>query len=254
MNFLQNRITWFIGAMLVITVFSGCGDDSLSNWFSSDEESALSEDLQKFNEDTNKKYSDTFTEEDKMKILMDKIFFDNAGNMVLLTESEDDQIYRVTLSVEKNKPKSPPRLLGAMPHYGGVDGRDISTLQNFLAEKEFGAKKLATASESEIDIQYLKYDLSKGIRHTDILIVQTILNSSGFTVANKGIGSPGNEGDYYGDQTSIALKGFKANRRVEIQKFGPYIDSGEIVDFATRQYMNTLISEDTSLQSLALGN
>src|SRR3989344_2360524 len=53
-------------------------------------------------------------------------------------------------------------------------------------------------------------NLGYGNSGSDVLPLQQFLNSHGFTIAESGPGSPGNESDYFGFLTRVAIAEFQA--------------------------------------------
>ncbi|MDD4412748.1 MAG: DUF2341 domain-containing protein [Patescibacteria group bacterium] len=68
-----------------------------------------------------------------------------------------------------------------------------------------------------------KKDLKLGMEAPDVEELQKFLNSNGFLIAAKGIGSPGNESNYFGRMTSAALARFQKANNISpaIGVFGP---------------------------------
>lgn len=66
-------------------------------------------------------------------------------------------------------------------------------------------------------------DLKQNTRGNDVKILQQFLNQQGFTISNKGAGSPGLESTFFGNQTKQALIKFqiKNNIRPVSGYFGP---------------------------------
>jgi hypothetical protein len=74
--------------------------------------------------------------------------------------------------------------------------------------------------------------LGAGSSHTDVASLQKFLNQNGYTVAEFGPGSPGNESRYFGNATKRALMNFqKANGITPTGTFGPI----------TRKLVNTMM-------------
>lgn len=59
-------------------------------------------------------------------------------------------------------------------------------------------------------------NLKLGMRHVDVRRLQTLLNRAGYTVAEQGVGSLGQEGMYFGAQTMRALIQFQNAHKAEL--------------------------------------
>lgn len=87
--------------------------------------------------------------------------------------------------------------------------------KNMIAPTEgtlaVASELLENASTSRASlIVYLTNALSKGKMHSDVLALQRVLNSDPETqIAVSGVGSPGNETDYYGGMTEKAVQKFQ---------------------------------------------
>ena len=94
-------------------------------------------------------------------------------------------------------------------------------------------------------------DLSFGSTGEDVRELQKFLNNQGFAVSPSGIGSPGNESDYFGSWTKIALIKFQENYKDEILiPAGRTTGTGYLGSF-TRKKINEFMgipSETASLQ------
>lgn len=84
-------------------------------------------------------------------------------------------------------------------------------------------------------------NLRRGSRGEDVRALQQFLNNNGYTVAQSGAGSPGNETDYFGPATERALAEYQLNNglggqnvsgRDEFGAFGPET-RGDINDYYT---------------------
>lgn len=69
----------------------------------------------------------------------------------------------------------------------------------------------AVAAVKKVSVAFVR-DLELGMEGSDVKALQQFLNDNGFTVATIGVGSPGNETDYFGSKTQAALAKYqKAN-------------------------------------------
>ena len=66
-------------------------------------------------------------------------------------------------------------------------------------------------------------DLKQASRGNDVKLLQQFLNSQGFTISNKGLGSPGLESTFFGNQTKQALIRFQIKNNISPAAgyFGP---------------------------------
>ncbi len=66
-------------------------------------------------------------------------------------------------------------------------------------------------------------DLELGMTGEDVRSLQQILNANGFVLAESGVGSPGNETDYFGTLTKSAVSAYQAAHQVvpSVGYFGP---------------------------------
>jgi len=66
-------------------------------------------------------------------------------------------------------------------------------------------------------------DLTLGSTGSDVTLLQQYLNSHGFQVSLSGVGSPGNESDYFGLKTQIALSKYQSVNSISpsVGYFGP---------------------------------
>jgi hypothetical protein len=78
-----------------------------------------------------------------------------------------------------------------------------------------GAEAHAQASETiEGDSPALTMDLSTGMDHPQVRALQQFLNRAGFTIAESGPGSPGNETTMYGALTRAAVQRFQCAKSI----------------------------------------
>src|SRR3989344_5876440 len=89
-------------------------------------------------------------------------------------------------------------------------------------------------------------NLGYGNSGSDVLSLQQFLNSHGFTIAESGPGSPGNESDYFGSLTRVALAEFQAANGITPSAgyFGPL----------TRAKANALMGGSASVSSATLSD
>lgn len=78
-----------------------------------------------------------------------------------------------------------------------------------------------------------------GVRGSEVLLLQRILNSLGFTVSSSGPGSPGNETDFFGPLTKDAVRRLQESNREEILiPIGLFNGTGYF-GVMTRNYLNS---------------
>lgn len=83
-------------------------------------------------------------------------------------------------------------------------------------------------------------NLRIGSQGADVKLLQQFLNRSGFAIASRGVGSPGNETSYFGPATRSALVRFQEAHAEEVLKpFGLSAGTGYFGP-ATRQFVNGL--------------
>lgn len=86
---------------------------------------------------------------------------------------------------------------------------------------------------------WLTRDLYPGSQGADVRSLQEYLNAWGFTLANSGPGSPGNETTYYGSLTAAAVRRFQEAHFQEILSPLGYFSGTGICGPATRAYINS---------------
>jgi peptidoglycan hydrolase-like protein with peptidoglycan-binding domain len=86
-------------------------------------------------------------------------------------------------------------------------------------------------------------NLSKGMNNTDVKKLQMTLNMSSLTqLAPRGMGSPGNEGTYFGDLTKSAVIAFQNIFADQILVPAGLVSGNGYVGTATRKVLNQLCS------------
>lgn len=60
----------------------------------------------------------------------------------------------------------------------------------------------------------LSSNLSFGMTNQQVLVLQQLLNKKGFTIAQSGAGSPGNETSYFGSMTREAVRKFQCSKGI----------------------------------------
>ncbi len=84
--------------------------------------------------------------------------------------------------------------------------------------------------------------LRAGETHADVKRLQQFLNTHGFTIASTGAGAPGNETEYFGTRTQLALKRYQeANATAILKPIGLTKGTG-LFGPGTRAFLNTQIS------------
>lgn len=97
-------------------------------------------------------------------------------------------------------------------------GMDIYTLDGNLAyarhlyqssgTRPWPSCALSTATAA------LKIDLKLDDSNSQVKILQQLLNKAGFTIAESGVGSPGNETEYFGSLTRAAVQRFQCSKGI----------------------------------------
>jgi len=86
-------------------------------------------------------------------------------------------------------------------------------------------------------------DLKLGMSDNQVIALQQFLNQNGYKLANGGVGSPGNETNFFGSLTSNALAKFQeANQGKAVGMINEKGFLGPI----TRQYINNLLANPTT--------
>jgi len=106
-------------------------------------------------------------------------------------------------------------------------GFDITTLEGNLGYAKYVYEKQGTdpwmssfgcwhgaQKEESSDNAELTANLSFGQSHPQVLLLQKLLNKAGFTVAESGPGSPGNETEMFGNLTRAAVRKFQCETSV----------------------------------------
>ena len=80
-----------------------------------------------------------------------------------------------------------------------------------------------TSSQIITQLSNNSRNLKQNIRGDDVKVLQQFLNSQGFTISNKGAGSPGLEANFFGNQTKQALIKFQIKNNIKPASgyFGP---------------------------------
>lgn len=71
-----------------------------------------------------------------------------------------------------------------------------------------------TPTPSPVPSGQLLVNLSFGMSHPDVLVVQKKMNASGFVLASSGPGSPGNETSYFGQLTREAVRKYQCAKAI----------------------------------------
>lgn len=121
---------------------------------------------------------------------------------------------------------------------------DNQPKEEIVVPKSVGYEDISEAPRKE----YITKNLKRGVKDPENKKLQKILNHLRFIVKNEGEGSPGHETDDFGPGVSSALENFKEANREEIENFGVFVASGEVLDSATRDYLNYLITTNEKYQ------
>ncbi len=92
-------------------------------------------------------------------------------------------------------------------------------------------------------------DLDVDYMGLDVRVLQTFLNTHGFPVASSGMGSPGEETDYFGERTRLALAAFQETHHISPAAgyFGPKTRSAiESMNIGASASKSTDVSTSTT--------
>jgi peptidoglycan hydrolase-like protein with peptidoglycan-binding domain len=79
---------------------------------------------------------------------------------------------------------------------GGKNVPDVAAATTEVAQ--------AVGAVQKVSVAFVR-DLELGMEGEDVKALQQFLNDNDFTVATVGVGSPGNETDYFGSKTQAAV-------------------------------------------------
>lgn len=104
-------------------------------------------------------------------------------------------------------------------------GMDITTLDGNIAYAKYlyeregtqpwmssfpcWGTELSVSADATASPTGLSVNLSFGMEHPQVLVLQKLLNEKGFTIASDGPGSPGNETQKFGSLTRVAVRKFQ---------------------------------------------
>jgi len=105
-----------------------------------------------------------------------------------------------------------------------------------------------TESIPDLEGYVFSKDLEFGDSDTEVILLQKALNKAGFTVAVSGVGSAGEETNYYGELTRAAVKKLQTVYATEtLHRAGFYLPTG-IVDVYTRAIFNRISGAGQTVQ------
>ncbi len=94
--------------------------------------------------------------------------------------------------------------------------------------------------------QLFTHNLKLGSEDAEVFLLQQYLNQHGFIVASSGIGSTGNESDFFGTKTKLALIRFQNVHAAEIlSPLGLFSGTGNFFK-ATRDFVNRTLVQNTA--------
>lgn len=76
-----------------------------------------------------------------------------------------------------------------------------------------------TSQTPSIGSTALTKDLGIGVTDAEVLILQRLLNAAGFSIAESGVGSPGNETTFFGNRTEAAVMRFQEANQIPATGF-----------------------------------
>lgn len=115
-------------------------------------------------------------------------------------------------------------LAGVAPVTSGQTVAELNAqIQAFLAQITALQQQLGQASTGSSSLYNWTRDLTLGSTGADVKALQQFLNGQGFMVASSGVGSTGNETEYFGALTKAALASFQAAKGISpaVGYFGP---------------------------------
>ena len=136
-------------------------------------------------------------------------------------------------------PTSPPASSPSVSSGGGGGGTSGNTTGN---QKLVGTTTPLIATSSLFPKYQFTRTLKQGMTGEDVRQLQKYLNTHGFPVALKGVGSLGNESKTFGKATLKALKNFQEAHAKEILTPVGLTKGTGIYGPATQKFINTLIS------------
>jgi hypothetical protein len=127
----------------------------------------------------------------------------------------------------------------ALPVAQGATVEELQAqISALLAQIQSLQSQLGSASgSSSVSVPSITRDLTLGSTGADVKSLQVFLNAQGYTVAASGVGSAGNETEYFGSLTQAALAKFQAAKG--ISPAAGYFGS------ITRSYMSSMASGST---------
>lgn len=134
-------------------------------------------------------------------------------------ENEDDDQEENEIPPQQSKPKR--TVLGIT--YGCKDQSALN-FNLFSSHKQELCQYTQTGVQTTPSSKFtFARNLTTGMNGEDVLALQKLLNTKGFTIAQNGAGSPGNETNFFGSLTKAALAKFQAANSISpaIGYFGP---------------------------------
>jgi len=171
----------------------------------------------------------------------------NAGGNIKFIFESDKNLYQVEFSPPEDS-QIPIYAMQELKAYYGTEKGSKGTILTEGGVLESMGVKIKTSEkpkepekkvpEAQTPKEYFKVGLSRNEKYRDVKLFQRYLNETGFTIAESGEGSPGNETINFRGMTSDALARYKSKRSIEISRFGSFDSSGDNLDEATRKQIN----------------
>ncbi|PJE73737.1 MAG: hypothetical protein COV02_00925, partial [Candidatus Terrybacteria bacterium CG10_big_fil_rev_8_21_14_0_10_41_10] len=125
----------------------------------------------------------------------------------------------------------------------GTDAQTTSTEPSFSTQTPSSDVSVTVQTPSAVSVTITK-TLKTGSNNSEVKDLQKLLNSLGYTVSGSGLGSPGNETNYYGAKTREAIKKFQCDNGIVCS--GDENSTGYgLVGPGTRAKLNAMVSSES---------
>lgn len=106
-------------------------------------------------------------------------------------------------------------IISLLQSFGADQGTIDNVEASLMGEAPSGNTGSDSGSSTATECDFNR-DLSSGSQGSDVKCLQEYLNSAGYTVANSGVGSPGNETEYFGSLTAQAVTAWQNANAAEV--------------------------------------